>query len=420
MSSSPRVPAKNTPAADVASEPSEFITTMRLLSLALVSFALGMSQFMLVSLLPTAASALNVAPTEASNLISAYSIGICVGLLLLLLSKRVSAKVIMLLTAALIAIGSFLTFIFSSFGLLIAARFIAGLPHGAFFSLTALVAPKLARKGREARALGIVVTGQTVANIVGVPLGTYMASVLPWQSVFMVIAIVAVAGVAMIAFLVPPVQIGGSSDAKQVLKAVRTVPFWMGFFAIFFGCASIFSWWNFLSSWAVTFGGLTSANIVALMMVAGIGMFFGSTLSSQISDRTAPAVTTLWGQVGALIGLLIIGLVSPQGTWAYVATFCVAFFLFFVCGTPSQLVMVGLSAGGLLGGAAFQFAVNFGNFVGTEIGGAAAGAAGHYPTSALVGAGLSVLSIAGFVYLSIRERRAYAEAAQYAETALSK
>jgi predicted MFS family arabinose efflux permease len=155
------------------------------------------------------------------------------------------------------------------------------------------------------------------------------------------------------------------------------------------------------------------------MMVAGIGMFLGSTLSSQISDRTAPAITTLWGQVGALVALLVVGLVFPSGTWAYVATFFVAFFLFFVCGAPSQLVMVGLSAGGLLGGAAFQFAVNFGNFVGTEIGGVAAGSAGNYPVSALVGAGLSVLSIAGFVYLSIRERRAYSEAAQYTDAKLS-
>jgi DHA1 family arabinose polymer transporter-like MFS transporter len=395
------------------------ITTVRLLSLSLVSFALGMSQFMLVSLLPNAAKALNVPSTQASNLISAYSVGICVGLLLLLLSKHFSAKTIMALMAALIAVGSFLTFIFSSLGLLMAARFIAGLPHGSFFAMTALVAPKLSRKGKEARGLGIVVTGQTVANIIGVPLGTIMASVMPWQSVFMVIAVVAVVGMLLIMFLVPSVSISDSGDARQVLKAVRTLPFWMGFMGVFFGCASIFSWWNFLSSWAVTFGGLTSANIVILMMVAGIGMFLGSTLSSQISDRTAPAITTLWGQVGALVALLVVGLVFPSGTWAYVATFFVAFFLFFVCGAPSQLVMVGLSAGGLLGGAAFQFAVNFGNFVGTEIGGVAAGSAGNYPVSALVGAGLSVLSIAGFVYLSIRERRAYSEAAQYTDAKLS-
>lgn len=395
------------------------ITTVRLLSLSLVSFALGMSQFMLVSLLPNAAKALNVPSTQASNLISAYSIGICVGLLLLLLSKRFSAKTIMALMAALIAVGSFLTFIFSSLGLLMAARFIAGLPHGSFFAMTSLVAPKLSRKGKEARGLGIVVTGQTVANIIGVPLGTFMASVMPWQSVFMVIAIVAVVGMLLIMFLVPSVSISDSGDARQVLKAVRTLPFWMGFMGVFFGCASIFSWWNFLSSWAVTFGGLTSANIVILMMVAGIGMFLGSTLSSQISDRTAPAVTTLWGQVGALAALLVVGLVSPSGIWAYVATFFVAFFLFFVCGAPSQLVMVELSAGGLLGGAASQFAVNFGNFVGTEIGGVAAGSAGNYPVSALVGAGLSVLSIVGFVYLSIREHRAYSEAAQYTDARLS-
>ncbi|MCI1984273.1 MAG: MFS transporter [Bifidobacteriaceae bacterium] len=382
-----------------------FITTVRLLSLSLVSFSLGMSQFMLVSLLPNAATALSIPSSQASNLISSYSIGICVGLLLLLLSKRLSAKVIMILMAGLIAVGSFLTFIFTSFGLLVVARFIAGLPHGAFFSLTSLVAPKLSRKGKEARGLGIVVTGQTVANIIGVPLGTFMASVMPWQSVFLVIAIVALVGLLLIAALVPSVSLNDGSDARAILKAVRTLPFWMGFLGVFFGCASIFAWWNFLSSWAVTFGGLTSANIVILMMVAGIGMFLGSTLSSQISDRTAPAATTMWGQVGALIALLVVGLASPSGIGAYVATFFVAFFLFFVCGAPSQLVMVGLAAGGLLGGAAFQFAVNFGNFVGTEIGSVAAGSAGHYQVSALVGAALSVLSIAGFIYLSVREKR---------------
>lgn len=399
---------------------SGFITTVRLLSLSLVSFSLGMSQFMLVSLLPNAAKSLNIPSTEASNLISSYSIGICVGLLLLLLSKRFSSKFIMILMAGLIAVGSFLTYIFSSLSLLIAARFIAGLPHGAFFSLTSLVAPKLSRKGKEARGLGIVVTGQTVANIIGVPLGTFMASIMPWQSVFLVIAIVALVGLLLIAVLVPRVEINDGSDARAILRAVRTLPFWMGFIGVFFGCASIFSWWNFLSSWAVTFGGLTSSNIVILMVVAGIGMFLGSTLSSQISDRTAPAITTMWGQVGALVALLVVSLASPSGTWAYVATFFVALFLFFVCGAPSQLVMVALSAGGLLGGAASQFAVNFGNFVGTEVGGVAAGAAGNYQTSALVGAVLSVISIAGFIYLSVRERRTYKEAAQYAKEVVSK
>lgn len=393
-------------------------STLRLLSLALVSFSLGMSQFMLVSLLPNAAKSLAIPSTEASNLISSYSIGICVGLALLLLTKKYSAKVLMILMAALIAVGSLLTFLFPSFGLLIGARFIAGMPHGAFFALTSLVAPKLSPKGKEARGLGIVVTGQTVANIIGIPLGTFMASIMPWQSVFLVIAIVAVIGVALIAVVVPHVEITGLPGLRESLRIFRSAPLWMGIIAVFFGCASIFSWWNFLSAWATTFGSLTAENIVLLMVVAGIGMFVGSTLSSQISDRTAPAVTTLWGQVGALVALLTIGLVSPTGFWAYFATFFVAFFLFFVCGAPSQLVMVGLSGGGLLGGAVFQFAVNFGNFAGTEIGGVVAGPQAYYPTSALVGAGLSVISVLAFAYLTRRERTAYRQAAEYSKEQL--
>lgn len=150
------------------------------------------------------------------------------------------------------------------------------------------------------------------------------------------------------------------------------------------------------------------------MVVAGVGMFLGSTASSQIGDRTAPVATTLWGQVMGLVALLVVGLLSPTGTWAYIITFFVSASLLFVCGAPSQLMMVGLSAGGLLGAAAFQFAVNFGNFAGTEVGGAAAGAEGNYPIAALAGVALSALSIACFVYLTFRERKAYRQADHYA------
>lgn len=152
-----------------------------LLALASGAFILGAAEFVMMGILPQAAAATGVDIPTAGHYISAYAIGVCFGTLILVFGRKVPPKDLIILFMVIALVGNLASAFSVNAAMLVVARFVAGLPHGAFFGTATLIAKTLAEEGKEAQAVSVMVTGQTVANMLGVPAGTLMAEFLSWR-----------------------------------------------------------------------------------------------------------------------------------------------------------------------------------------------------------------------------------------------
>lgn len=197
----------------------------------------------------------------AGNFISAYALGVCVGTLMLVFGRKQPPKRLIVVFMVLALIGNTLSALSTGPAMLIAARFIAGLPHGAFFGTAVLIAKILAAPGREARDISITITGQTLANMLGVPAGTLLAEHLSWRLAFGTLALWAAMTIVLALAWIPfvhPVKDAGMAGQFRFLR--KPGP-WMILGAVFMGNTGIFCWWSYVSPWLSSVGGWSSPAI---------------------------------------------------------------------------------------------------------------------------------------------------------------
>jgi len=211
--------------------------TWALLSLAVGSFGIGMTEFVVMGLLPNIGSDLlpslwqlrqEDAIYQAGWLISLYALGVVVGAPTIAgaVAKYPRHRVMIGLALALTVFNA-LTFLAPTFEWVAASRFLAGLPHGAYFGIGALVAADVLGPGKRAKGVAFVLTGLTVANVVGVPLGTYLGQQLGWRAAFMVVAAIFAAATVLIAFFVPGHPGDPSRTLRAELKVFRIGQVWL-------------------------------------------------------------------------------------------------------------------------------------------------------------------------------------------------
>lgn len=375
-----------------------------LIALASGAFALGAAEFVMMGILPQTARDMRVTIPQAGHFISSYAIGVCVGTLILVFGRKARPKYLIASFMVLIAVGNGLSALAGSAPMLLLARFIAGLPHGAFFGTSAYIARSTADRGREAQAVSITITGQTLANMLGVPAGTFMAENLSWRLAFTILALWGAATIILVIRWVPDIPPVPDRGIRGQFHFLRRRGPWVVLAAVFVGNAGIFCWWSYISPWLTHVGGWDLGRVSLLMMLAGFGMVVGGLAGGALCDRWKHAGTAALGQLLASLGLLLVFLLPGSRVVTAILTFLIAFSLFFVS-TPQQVLMVEVGEGGgeLIAGAATQVAFNFGNAVGSTLGGMALNASGmdyHYP--ALAGTPLALAAFALLVFYSWR------------------
>ena len=175
-----------------------------LIALAFGTLALGMAEFVMMGILPDVARDLGVSIPRAGDLISAYAVGVCVGApATVLIARKRALKGILLALAALIVLGNVCASLAPDFWVLLAMRFVSGLPHGAFFGVGSIVAERVADPGHKTQAVSIMILGMTVANLFCVPLGTYLGSYLSWRLAFGMVGLWGIMALLLIARWVP-------------------------------------------------------------------------------------------------------------------------------------------------------------------------------------------------------------------------
>lgn len=375
-----------------------------ILALASGAFVLGAAEFVMMGILPFAAHDMHVTIPQAGWFITLYATGVCLGALILVFGRKLSPKNLIIFFMVLVLIGNAMAALAPNAAVLLIARFISGLPHGAFFGTATLAAKMLADPGKEAQSVALMVTGQTFANMVGVPAGTMLGEVISWRYAFAILAAWGVMTMVLVAAWVPyltPVEDKGLAGQFKFLA--KPGP-WMILAAVLLGNTGIFCWWSYVSPWLTHIGGYQSAHVPWLMMLAGFGMVVGGLIGGKICDAWRHAGTAALGQAIATTGLIVIALIPGSRLLCAVLTLWLAFGMFFIS-SPQQLLMAEAGKGGgeLIGGASVQIAFNAGNALGSALGGLALNASGmNYHIPALTGVPISALAVLSLLVFTLK------------------
>ena len=379
-----------------------------LIALAMGAFVLGFAEFVMMGILPVVAEGVDVTVAWAGNFITAYAVGVCVGATMLVVGRRVPPRRLIILFMAICAAGNALSAISGDPMMLLAGRFIAGLPHGAFFGTATLASKMLADPGREGQAVATMVLGQTVANMIGVPAGTLMASMFSWHASFVFAAAWAVLAAVLIHRFVPVLDAIPDAGLAGQFAFLKAPGPWFILAAVLLGNTGIFCWWSYVSPWLQHMGGFAESMVPMLLVLAGAGMVVGSTLGGRAADRRSPGIAAAAGQSLAGVALLLIFLFGRGSALCALLMFVVSIGLFFVS-SPQQILMVEVGQGGgeLLGGACVQIAFNGGNAIGAQVGQMVLNTGATYNWIGLAGVPFSIVAVLLLLAFARRYERQY-------------
>ncbi|MFF8434869.1 MFS transporter [Streptomyces bacillaris] len=383
---------------------------LALFALAVSAFGIGTTEFVMMGLLPNVADDLGTSVPTAGYLVSAYAIGVVLGAPLLTgLGSRAPRKKMLLLLMALFTVGNLASALAPDFGWLLAGRFLAGLPHGAFFGVGAVVAARLAAEGRQARAVATMFLGLTVANIVGVPAATLLGQHLGWRATFLVVAAIGLAAMAALARLVPRIPVEAHQDVRRELRALGNRQVLLGLLTAVFGFAGVFAVYSYLSAMTTEAMGFGESSVTLVLALFGIGMTLGALAAGPLTDRALRP--TLYGSLGALAVVLVAFPFTVHVPWAALVMVTLLGAVGFMTTTPLQLLVMNKAKDApTLASASNHSAFNLANAGGAWLGGVAIAAGWGWTSPAFVGAvlavaGLAIALTAGFLDLSKPVRR---------------
>ncbi|MBC2867363.1 MFS transporter [Streptomyces mexicanus] len=391
---------------------------LALLALAVGAFGIGTTEFVMMGLLPDVADDLHVSIPTAGHLVSAYALGVVIGApLLAALTARMSRRQVLIGLMALFVVGNAVSALAPGYDSLLAARFVSGLPHGAFFGVGAVVATGMVPPERKARSVSLMFLGLTVANIAGVPVATLMGQHLGWRATFLAVSAIGVAAIVALALLVPrsPAPAGGharhapAAGLRGELAALRSVPVWLALLTTVAGFGALFAAYSYVTPMLTDAAGYAETSVTLLLALFGVGATAGNLLGGRLADHSLRG--TLFGGLTSLAVVLVLFPVLMRAEWSAALAVALLGMAAFLTGSPLQLmVMEKASAAPSLASSANQAAFNLANAGGAWIGGLTLAAGFAVTSPALAGAALAVLGLAVAAVAHAVDRRGAATA----------
>ncbi|MFI9758208.1 MFS transporter [Streptomyces sp. NPDC051963] len=380
---------------------------LALLALAVGAFGIGTTEFVMMGLLPDVADDLNISIPSAGHLVSAYALGVVIGApLLAAVTARMSRRTVLIGLMTLFVAGNALSAFAPDYHWLLAARFLSGLPHGAFFGVGAVVATGLAAPERKARAVSLMFLGLTVANIAGVPVATLMGQSLGWRSTFLGVSVIGIAAIVSLALLVPRDGTHApSAGLRGELAALKSLPVWLALGTTVAGFGALFAAYSYITPMLTDSAGYADSSVTLLLALFGVGATAGNLLGGRLADRSMRG--TLFGGLISLAAVLALFPALMGTAWSAPLGVVLLGTAAFVTSSPLLLmVMEKASSAPSLASSANQAAFNLANAGGAWIGGLALAAGFGVTSPALAGAALAVLglAVAGAAYVVDRRR----------------
>lgn len=381
---------------------------LALLALALGGFGIGATEFVAMGLLPDLARDLLPALSAESPeraiarsgwLISAYALGVVVGApLFAALSATVPRKLLILLLVGVLLLGTVASALLPTFGWVVAARFVAALPHGAYMGTAALVAGRMLGPGRQGQGIAFVLTGLTVATLVGVPLITRVGQLAGWRTAYLLVAAMFVFTLVAVALAVPRQPVTPGSSVRRELRVLRLPQLWLMMAVGAIGFGGFFAVYSYIAEVVRVEAGLPTSAVPWVLAVMGVGMTVGTLFGGWAADRNLRR-TMLVGFPFFLAAMVAMALSGGHPVGAFVSAFAVGLTnMVLIPAVQARLIAVSGEAQ-LLGAALVHSALNLANSIGAALGGVVIAAGFGYLAPSWIGVGLGVLGL-GLALLS--------------------
>ncbi|MEW1737847.1 MFS transporter [Nocardia beijingensis] len=379
-----------------------------MLALALGGFGIGTTEFVTMGLLPDIASAVHVSEPTAGHAVSAYALGVVIGApLIAALCARVPRKRLLVALMVAFTVGNAATVLAPSFGTLVIARFVSGLPHGAYFGVASLAAATLAPAGQRAKAVAAVMLGLSAANVVGVPAATWLGQHLGWRDAFVVVALIGVTTVAALLRFVPELTGITMTNPMTELGALRRPQVLLTLLVGAVGFGGMFAVYTYIATTLTDVAGMRTGAVPLVLMLFGVGMVIGNIVGGVLADRGVDrAVGMSLIAMTVILGGFVAAAHNPY-TAAVGALLVGASGAALAPGLQTRLMDVAADAQ-TLAAALNHAALNIANAAGAWLGGLVIAAGLGYTAPAVVGAALAATGVVLFaltVWTARRSRR---------------
>ncbi|MEY9952046.1 MFS transporter [Leifsonia sp. EB34] len=372
-----------------------------LIALALGGFGIGLTEFVIAGLLPEVAADFHVDAAAAGWLISGYALAVAVGAIGLTAAvTRLPRKTVLLGLMVLFILGNALSALATDYPAMLTGRIVAALCHGAFFGIGSVVAAGLVDPSRKARAIAIMFTGLTAANVLGVPFGTLLGQQFGWRSTFWAITVVGVLAFVGVAVLVPGERAGSAaatgsaapSGLRAELRAFHSGQLWLSLVATVLGFGGMFGAFTYIAYTLTGLSGFPAAAVPWLLILFGLGLFAGNAVGGRFADRSIDRTLLVVLAVLTVI-LAAFALLAAQPVAAVVALVLMGAFGFATVPALQLRVLRSADAAPTLASGANIAAFNIGNALGAWLGGLTIAAGLGYASPLWVGAAMTVAAL---------------------------
>ncbi|WP_433291803.1 MFS transporter [Pseudonocardia sp. CA-142604] len=367
---------------------------LALLALAISAFAIGTTEFVITGLLPDIATGFAVDIPTAGLLVSGYALGVVIGApLLTAAATKLRRKPVLLGLMGLFIAGNVGSALAGSYTEMMAGRVVAALCHGAFFGVGSVVAAGLVAPQRRAAAIAMMFTGLTVANVLGVPLGTVVGQAFGWRATFWMVAALGVVGALGILALVPDRPADPASNLRVELAAFRRPQVWLALGMTALGFGGVFASFTYVAPIMTEVAGFPAGALTWLLLVFGAGLVVGNLAGARAADRALmPTLVVLLAALAAVLAIFAVTAASPIPAVATLAA--VGFVGFATVPGLQTRVMEAAGSAGTLASAANIAAFNLGNAAGAWLGGVAIAAGFGLTSPDIVGAIMAAAGLA--------------------------
>jgi DHA1 family inner membrane transport protein len=380
-----------------------------LFALALGGFGIGLTEFGTIGLLPQIGSDFDISAATAGYLVSGYALSVALGGILITIAvTKLERKKVLLCLMSLFIAGNLISGLAGTFSVMMVGRVVSALCHGAFFGIGAVVATDLVDITKKARALSIMFTGLTVANVLGVPFGTWIGQQFGWRSTFLAISGIGVAAFVAIMFLVPidkPHDLAmGPRSIRQELRSFKQRQVWYSLFVTIFGFGGMFGGFTYIAYTLTRVTHFADSSIPYILFLFGIGVFIGNNIGGRSADKHLKA--TISGYLGALFVILIIFAQVATNKPAAVISILVMGVLGFAPVSAVQMrVMRYASNAPTLASGANIASFNIGNTIGASAGGFLIAQNFGYTSPLWSAAALTLIALIIFYIADLDEKR---------------
>ncbi|MFI9101113.1 MFS transporter [Streptomyces fildesensis] len=378
---------------------------LALLALAIGAFGIGTTEFVIMGLLPEVAADYGVSIPTAGFLVTGYALGVVLGApLMTVLGTRISRKRMLMLLMGLFIAGNVISAVAPVFGVMLAGRIVASLAHGAFFGIGAVVAAGLVAPAKKAGAIAMMFTGLTVANVVGVPLGTLVGQNFGWRTTFFVVAGLGVLGLLGIAKLLPEQPRPEGVRLRHELAAFRNVQVLLAMAMTVLGFGGVFAAITYITPMMTDVAGFADTSVTWLLVLFGLGMVGGNLIGGRYADRRL--MPMLYVTLGSLAVVLTLFTFTAHNKIAAAVTILLIGALGFATVPPLQKRVLDQAAGApTLASAVNIGAFNLGNALAAWLGGIVIASGLGYTAPNWVGGALAAAALVLAIVSGSLERR---------------